>query len=105
MSGALLPKPKILVVDEPMVGLDPRGAKLVMDIFKRLARSDDVCVFISTHTMSLASRLCDRIGIILGGRLTAEGTEEELRAASGGAGDLEELFLDLTASDILEESR
>ncbi|MDR2455202.1 MAG: ABC transporter ATP-binding protein, partial [Deltaproteobacteria bacterium] len=99
MSGALLPRPKILVVDEPMVGLDPRGAKLVMGIFKRLAREEGVAVFISTHTMSLASRLCDRIGIIQRGRLISEGTEEELKKSAGGRGeDLEELFLELTAS-------
>jgi ABC-2 type transport system ATP-binding protein len=100
MAGALLPEPKILVVDEPMVGLDPRGAKLVMDIFKRLAREDNVAVFISTHTMSLASRLCDRIGIISDGVLTAEGTEYELRDKLGVAGgDLEDLFLELTARE------
>ena len=100
MSGALLPKPRILVVDEPMVGLDPRGAKLVMGIFKRLAREEKVAVFISTHTMSLASRLCDRIGIIQRGRLIGEGTEEQLRAAAGGRdGDLEELFMELTGAE------
>ncbi|MDR3153123.1 MAG: ATP-binding cassette domain-containing protein [Deltaproteobacteria bacterium] len=98
MAGALLPSPRILVVDEPMVGLDPRGAKLVMDIFKTMARRDGVAVFISTHTMSLASRLCDRIGIISRGALAAEGTEEELRRQSKAeGGDLEDLFLDLTS--------
>ncbi|MDR2350662.1 MAG: ABC transporter ATP-binding protein [Deltaproteobacteria bacterium] len=98
MAGALLPEPRILVVDEPMVGLDPRGAKLVMDIFKRLSREERVAIFISTHTMSLASRLCDRIGIISGGVLTAEGTEAELRDRLGGkGGDLEDLFLELTS--------
>jgi ABC-2 type transport system ATP-binding protein len=98
MAGALLPSPRILVVDEPMVGLDPRGAKLVMDIFKTMARRDRVAVFISTHTMSLASRLCDRIGIISRGALIAEGTEEELRGQAGeGGGDLEDLFLELTS--------
>jgi ABC-2 type transport system ATP-binding protein len=100
MCGALLPKPRILVVDEPMVGLDPRGAKLVMEIFKRLAREEGVAVFISTHTMSLASRLCDRIGIINHGRLIVQGTEEELRKSVGAqGGDLEELFLELTTLD------
>ncbi|MDR1040089.1 MAG: ABC transporter ATP-binding protein [Deltaproteobacteria bacterium] len=98
MAGALLPSPKILVVDEPMVGLDPRGAKLVMDIFKTMARRDKVAVFISTHTMSLASRLCDRIGIISRGALIAEGAEDELRIQAGArGGDLEDLFLDLTS--------
>jgi ABC-2 type transport system ATP-binding protein len=99
MGGALLPRPRILVVDEPMVGLDPRGAKLVMGIFKRLARQEGVAVFISTHTMSLASRLCDRIGIISRGRLIGEGAEDELRAKVGAeeGADLEELFLELTS--------
>jgi ABC-2 type transport system ATP-binding protein len=97
MSGALLPKPKILVVDEPMVGLDPRGAKLVMGIFRELAHQEGVAVFISTHTMSLASKLCDRIGIIQHGHLISEGTEAELRARVGAVGgDLEDLFLELT---------
>jgi ABC-2 type transport system ATP-binding protein len=68
-----------------------------MEIFKRLAREDQVAIFISTHTMSLASRLCDRIGIISHGLLTAEGTEEELKHHSGvKEGDLEDLFLELT---------
>ncbi|MDR2354361.1 MAG: ABC transporter ATP-binding protein [Deltaproteobacteria bacterium] len=99
MAGALLPSPKVIVVDEPMVGLDPRGAKLVLDIFKNLARQENVAIFISTHTMSLASRLCDRIGIISQGRLTAEGTEKELQASRGASGvDLEDLFLELTTT-------
>ncbi|MDR3204788.1 MAG: ABC transporter ATP-binding protein [Deltaproteobacteria bacterium] len=100
MSGALLPRPRILVVDEPMVGLDPRGAKLVMEIFKDLAGKEGVAIFISTHTMSLASKLCDRIGIINNGRLIAQGAEEELRKSAGAqGGDLEELFLELTSMD------
>jgi ABC-2 type transport system ATP-binding protein len=99
MAGALLPDPKVLVVDEPMVGLDPRGAKLVMDIFKSMAREKNVSILISTPTMSLASRLCDRIGIISKGVLAAEGTEEELKANTGiKEGDLEELFLELTTA-------
>ncbi|MDR2198280.1 MAG: ABC transporter ATP-binding protein [Deltaproteobacteria bacterium] len=99
MGGALLPRPRVLVVDEPMVGLDPRGAKLVMEIFKNLARGENVSIFISTHTMSLASRLCDRIGIISKGILAAEGTESDLKKGSGvaGGGDLEDLFLELTS--------
>jgi ABC-2 type transport system ATP-binding protein len=100
MAGALLPDPKVLVVDEPMVGLDPRGAKLVMDIFKGMAREKNVSILISTHTMSLASRLCDRIGIISKGVLAAEGTEEELKGMAGvKEGDLEDLFLELTTAE------
>ena len=96
MAGALLHQPKVLVVDEPMVGLDPRGAKLVMDIFKHLASQENVAILVSTHTMSLASRLCDRIGIIYQGRLQALGTETELRSRSGDNGDLEDIFLKIT---------
>jgi ABC-2 type transport system ATP-binding protein len=96
MAGALLPKPRILVVDEPIVGLDPRGAKLVADIFRRLAEKERVAILVSTHTMSLASRLCRRIGIIDKGVLLAAGTEEELRRSAGREGDLEDIFLKLT---------
>ena len=96
MAGALLPKPRILVVDEPIVGLDPRGAKLVVDIFRRLAEREKVAILVSTHTMSLASRLCHRIGIIAQGALKAIGTEDELRRRSGQEGGLEDIFLQLT---------
>jgi len=96
MAGALLPKPRILVVDEPIVGLDPRGAKLVVDIFRHLAEKENVAILVSTHTMSLASRLCHRIGIIYKGQLRAIGTEEELRSRSGENGDLEHIFLKIT---------
>ncbi|MDR0882947.1 MAG: ABC transporter ATP-binding protein [Candidatus Adiutrix sp.] len=106
MAGALLPRPRILVVDEPIVGLDPRGAKLVVDIFRHLADQEGVAILVSTHTMSLASRLCHRIGIIFKGRLEAVGTEDELRARSGQDGDLEDIFLKITdggAPQILSE--
>ncbi len=106
MAGALLPRPRILVVDEPIVGLDPRGAKLVVDIFRHLAEKEGVAILVSTHTMSLASRLCHRIGIIFKGRLQAVGTEDELRARSGQNGDLEDIFLKITdgaAPQILSE--
>jgi len=106
MAGALLPKPRILVVDEPIVGLDPRGAKLVLDIFRHLAEKENVAILVSTHTMSLASRLCHRIGIIYKGQLQAVGTEEDLRARSGDEGDLEHVFLKITeggAPQILSE--
>ena len=96
MAGALLPGPRILVVDEPIVGLDPRGAKLIVDIFRHLAEKENVAILVSTHTMSLASKLCHRIGIIFKGQLQAVGTEEDLRARSGQDGDLEDIFLKLT---------
>ncbi|MDR1922055.1 MAG: ABC transporter ATP-binding protein [Candidatus Adiutrix sp.] len=102
MAGALLPKPRILVVDEPIVGLDPRGARLVLDVFRHMAKNEGAAILISTHTMSLASRLCDRIGIIHKGRLAAVGTEAELQAQSGEDGALEDIFLKLTDGAALQ---
>ena len=95
MSSALIHRPRVLVVDEPMVGLDPRGARLVRNIFRRLKESG-VAVFVSTHTLSIAAELCDRIGIILHGRLLTEGTEKELRERAGESQALEDAFLKLT---------
>ena len=95
MSAALIHRPKVLVVDEPMVGLDPRGARLVGNIFRQL-RDHGVSLFVSTHTLSIAAELCDRIGIILKGRLIVEGTVSELKA---NAGTLEDAFLKLTGGE------
>ncbi len=92
MASALLHKPKVLVVDEPMVGLDPRGARLVKDIFKDLA-SRGVTVFMSTHTLEI-------VAIINKGELIAEGSVEDLgRIASMSANHLEPIFLKLTGGD------
>lgn len=98
MCAALIHKPEVLVVDEPMVGLDPRGARLVTNIFKQL-RDNGVSVFVSTHTLSLVADLCDRIGIILKGRLLVQGTAEELKAQAGQSGELEDAFLRLTGGE------
>jgi len=95
LSAALLRDPAALVVDEPMVGLDPRGARLVKDILRRRADAG-VCVFLSTHTLSVAEEVATRIGIIHQGRLIALGAPQELRARYGGGGGLESIFLDLT---------
>jgi len=98
MSAALIHQPKVLVVDEPMVGLDPRGARLVRNIFRQL-RSNGGTIFVSTHTLSIAAELCDRIGIILHGRLLVEGTVEELKAKAGESRELEDAFLKLTGGE------
>ena len=98
MSAALIHHPKVLVVDEPMVGLDPKGARLVSNIFNKL-RDKGISLFISTHTLSLASKLCDRIGIILHGRLLVEGTVEDLKAKAGESPELEDAFLRLTGGE------
>ena len=81
MSAALLHDPRLLIVDEPMVGLDPRGIKMVRNLFRQLAETG-VTVFMSTHTLSLAEEICDRIGIINNGRLIATGTITELQGAA-----------------------
>lgn len=102
VASALLHDPKILVVDEPMVGMDPIGARL----FKALLRSLTLkgkTIFMSTHSLEVAEELCDRIGIILGGKLIALGTLDELQRQAGSESRLEDIFLKLTAApDMLE---
>jgi ABC-2 type transport system ATP-binding protein len=84
------------VVDEPMVGLDPKGARLLKDIFRQFVRRGGT-VLMSTHTLEVAEVMCDRLAIIQRGRIVAEGSLDEIRHqhAAGEAG-LEELFLKLT---------
>lgn len=101
ISAALLHDPRVIVVDEPMVGLDPAAIKMVKDILKDLARRG-TAVFMSTHTLSVAEDLCDRIGIIHRGALIALGTTRELkRMAQAQQADLEEIFLKLTEEQAL----
>lgn len=96
MSAALIHEPKVIVVDEPMVGLDPKGGRLVKTTFRSLA-DKGVTIFMSTHTLAVAEEMCDRIGIIHEGRLIALGTASELRQKAGGQADtLEAVFLRLT---------
>jgi len=95
IAAALMHDPKILVVDEPMVGLDPSAVRMVKDIFKDLA-AKNVAIFVSTHTLSIAEDLCDRIGVIHKGNLVAQGTMDELNsAAQTQKAKLEEVFLTL----------
>jgi len=95
IAAALMHHPKVLVVDEPMVGLDPSAVRMVKDIFKDLAVKN-VAIFISTHTLSIAEDLCDRIGVIHKGNLVAQGTMDELNsAAQTQKAKLEEVFLAL----------
>ena len=100
MASVLLHRPRLLVVDEPMVGLDPRGARLLKDVLRREARERGLTVMLSTHTLEVADEVCDRVAVIHRGRLVAQGSPTELRAASGAEGaKLEEVFLQLTAED------
>lgn len=93
--SALLHNPEVFVIDEPMVGLDPQHARVVKDVLKERSRLG-MTVVVSTHQLSVAEELADRIGIIHQGRLIAVGTKEQLREQSGATGALEDAFLTLT---------
>ena len=99
ISSALIHQPQIIVVDEPMVGLDPRSARILKDLLRAFVAQGGT-VFLSTHTLEVAEALCDRIAIISDGRIIALGTMEELRAqAHAGGAHLEEIFLKVTGSE------
>jgi len=96
LTAALLPAPRIMVLDEPMVGLDPRSAHHLKEIMREHCDQGGT-LFFSTHVMEVAEKLCDRIGIIAKGRLIACGTMDELKARDREAGaSLETIFLELT---------
>ena len=99
IAGILLHDPKVLVLDEPMVGLDPKSGRLVKDIFTRLA-ARGTAIFMCTHVLEIAEKLCHRIAVMSGGKMIACGNLEELRAASSSSArdekDLESIFLSLT---------
>ncbi len=96
MAAALLHKPKVLIVDEPMVGLDPKGARKVRQMFRDLA-GEGITIFLTTHELTTAEAVCDRIGIIHHGKLNALGSVEELADQVRAPGShLEEVFLKLT---------
>ena len=94
--SALLHDPEVFVIDEPMVGLDPQHARVVKDVLKERSVKG-MTVLVSTHQLSVAEEMADRIGIIHNGRLIAVGNRDELRRQSGSSGQLEEIFLSLTA--------
>ncbi|MEW6334315.1 MAG: ABC transporter ATP-binding protein, partial [Thermodesulfobacteriota bacterium] len=99
IASALLHDPRVIIVDEPMVGLDPAGIRMVKDLLRVLA-GGGTAVFVSTHTLEIAEDLCDRIGIIHKGRLVALGTTGDLRErARMTEGDLEAVFLRLTGRE------
>ena len=103
ISSALVHSPDVIIVDEPMVGLDPKAARLMKDVMRAFVDQGGT-VFLSTHTLEVAEALCDRIAILHQGRIRAMGTMQDLRteAASGAAG-LEEIFLKLTGSENVRE--
>ena len=97
LAAALLHDPKVLILDEPTVGLDPKSARLIKDILRQIANRG-AAIMLSTHILEIAERMCDRIGIINKGKLVAVGTLDDLRALGTGVGgaSLEDIFLDLT---------
>ncbi len=103
MSAAFLHRPKAVLVDEPMVGLDPRGARLIKDVFRRMTQHG-VAILMSTHTLEVAQEMCDLISIILKGKIIAHGTVAELRDVAGTPNEeLTPVFLKLTGGGGLQE--
>jgi len=96
ISSALLHNPKLIVIDEPMVGLDPRSVRLVKDILKERT-FHGTTIFMATHTLSLAEEVADRIGIIHNGKLISLGTVDEIKEVSKESDRLEDVFLKITA--------
>jgi ABC-2 type transport system ATP-binding protein len=103
MGAAFLHRPQAIAVDEPMVGLDPRGARLIKDVFRRM-RDRGVAILMSTHTLEVAQEMCQRLSIIQKGKIIAQGTVDDVRALAG-AGDahLTEVFLKLTGGSAVQE--
>ena len=105
VSSAFVHRPQVIVVDEPHVGLDPKSIKILRDLFREYARRGHT-IMMSTHTLETAESLCDRIAIIVAGKIAAYGTMDELRAQTERGGGLEEIFLKLTgenaARDLVE---
>ena len=96
ISGALVHRPEVIVVDEPMVGLDPRSARLLKDLFRQFVDRGGT-VLMSTHTLEVAETMCDRIAIVHGGKIIASGNMAELQEQTSSEDlGLEDLFLKLT---------
>jgi ABC-2 type transport system ATP-binding protein len=95
LSAALLHDPRLIVIDEPMVGLDPRSARLVKNVLRERVAAG-CAILMSTHTLSVAEDVADRIGIIDRGRLVVQGTQADLRRSASATERLEDIFLELT---------
>jgi len=104
MSSAFFHRPQAVAVDEPMVGLDPRGARLIKDVFRHMSERG-VAILMSTHTLEVAQEMCHRVSIIQKGRIIAQGTVDEVKQLAGGATDehLTSVFLKLTGGSGLQE--
>jgi len=103
IMGALLHKPRFLVLDEPLNGLDPKSARVVKELLHELAR-EGVSTIFSTHVLEIAQAICDRVTILQNGQIIAEGTPDELRQKAGLPGSgLEDAFMKLTGTSGVEE--
>ena len=99
IAAALLHKPKVFILDEPMVGLDPRGGRLIKELMRKLADKGHT-VFMSIHTLEIAEKVCDRLAILHQGKILTQGTPEEIKSmAQESSGELENAFLKLTGED------
>jgi ABC-2 type transport system ATP-binding protein len=102
ISSAFVHRPDVIVVDEPMVGLDPKAARILKDLFREYVARGHTIVM-STHTLEVAQAMCDRICIVQGGKIRAQGSMEELRAGAATTAGLEEIFLRLTGEAAARE--
>jgi len=104
MSSAFFHRPQAVAVDEPMVGLDPRGARLIKDVFRRMSERG-VAILMSTHTLEVAQEMCHRVSIIQKGHIITQGTVDEVKQRAGSATDehLTSVFLKLTGGSGLQE--
>ncbi len=102
ISSAFVHRPDVIVVDEPMVGLDPKAARILKDLFREYVSRGHTIVM-STHTLEVAQAMCDRICIVQGGKIRAQGTMAELRAGAATTAGLEEIFLRLTGEAAARE--
>jgi len=103
ISAALLHRPKIFIIDEPMVGLDPRGVRLVKDLFTQMAQDRGMAVFLSTHTLAVAEEVCTIVAIIHKGRVIASDTPFNIKSTIARTeGNLEKAFLKLTGHEDMD---
>jgi len=98
LSAVFMRNPKVLILDEPLIGLDPRGARLFKEIL-HTSRNNGMCIFMSTHILEIAEQMCDRMAIIHKGSVISTGTAGELRSQAHSEGDLEQVFLHLTGGE------
>src|SRR5262249_19118271 len=104
LAGALIHQPRLIILDEPFTGLDAASARLAKDLLRRRVAAG-CAVVMTTHILEVAERMADRVGVLSGGRLVAEGTVDELRGQAGaGTATLEDTFLALVETDGGEET-